>query len=595
MVENRQIVLLGQGAGETTVHLWMKDGSETSFRVNIHSEDIERIRKEVQTLMQDHPEIQVRALGNKVLLEGVYRVAGVAARVRSVLTKYPDVLNLVQDDLPAVKPIRMDPMIHLDLRVVEVRKRALDQLGIKWANSAEGPMFATSVLGYSNAPWAAQSKPGYPAVNTNRPAVGYLGLASQITSALQFLEQSGDSWTLAEPRLSCKSGGKSKFVAGGEIPIPVSMGLGQTSVVYKQYGVVIEFNPVSDAEGNIESSIEVEVSEPDPRNSNQGFVAFTSDQTVLGIIERIVAPVGRRIDESSPMVDARLKDGSRVNAVIPPLALKGPSLTIRKFSKRKLGAEDLLKFASASPEMIDFLRVCVKHNKNIIISGGTGSGKTTLLNILSNFIPEGDRIVSIEDAAELQLHHPNLVSMESRPANLEGKGQITIRELVKNALRMRPDRIVVGECRGGEALDMLQAMNTGHDGSLTTAHANTPRDMLSRLEVMVLMAGMDLPVAAIREQVSSAVDVIVQQSRLTCGARKITSIVEVTGIESGKIQLQEIFAYVQEGFDEHGKTLGHFTGRGCVPEFYETLAARGVALDMGIFSPGSRSPLKRAA
>ena len=316
-------------------------------------------------------------------------------------------------------------------------------------------------------------------------------------------------------------------------------------------------------------------------------MAFTSDQTVLGIIERIVAPIGRRIDESSPMVDARLKDGSRVNAVIPPLALKGPSLTIRKFSKRKLGADDLLKFGSASPRMIEFLRVCVEQHKNIIISGGTGSGKTTLLNILSNFIPEHDRIVTIEDAAELQLHHSNLVSMESRPANLEGKGQITIRELVKNALRMRPDRIVVGECRGGEALDMLQAMNTGHDGSLTTAHANTPRDMLSRLEVMVLMAGMDLPIQAIREQVSSAVNVIVQQSRLSCGSRKITSIVEVTGIESGRIQLQEIFAYVQEGFDAQGKTIGHFTGRGCVPEFYEKLAARGVPLNMGIFQPAS--------
>lgn len=283
VVENRQIVLLGLGAGDTTVHLWMKDGSETSFKVVIHSEDIERIRKEVQTLMQDHPEIQVRALGNKVLLEGAYRDVGVAARVRSVLTRYPDVLNLVQDDLPAVKPIRLDAMIHLDLRVVEVRKRALDQLGIKWANSADGPMFATSVLGYSNATWAAQGKPGYPAVNTTRPAVGYLGWASQITSALQFLEQSGDSWTLAEPRLSCKSGGKSKFVAGGEIPIPVSMGLGQTSVVYKQYGVVIEFNPVADAEGNIESGIEVEVSEPDPRNSNQGFVAFTTNRTTTQV------------------------------------------------------------------------------------------------------------------------------------------------------------------------------------------------------------------------------------------------------------------------------------------------------------------------
>ncbi len=328
-------------------------------------------------------------------------------------------------------------------------------------------------------------------------------------------------------------------------------------------------------------------------------LAFTSDQTVLGIIERIVAPIGRRIDESSPMVDARLKDGSRVNAIIPPLALKGPSLTIRKFSKRKLGAIDLLKFGSASLEMIDFLRVCVEQRKNIIISGGTGSGKTTLLNILSNFIPRGDRIVTIEDAAELQLHHPNLVAMESRPPNIEGKGQIAIRDLVKNALRMRPDRIVVGECRGGEALDMLQAMNTGHDGSLTTAHANTPRDMLSRLEVMVLMAGMDLPVAAIREQVASAVHVIVQQSRLLCGARKITSIVEVTGMETGKIQLQEIFAYVQEGFTAEGNTLGHYTGRGFVPTFYDKVAARGVPLDMSIFGPpgldGEELPTRRVA
>ncbi len=312
-------------------------------------------------------------------------------------------------------------------------------------------------------------------------------------------------------------------------------------------------------------------------------VAFTSNQAVLGIIERIVAPIGRRIDESSPMVDARLKDGSRVNAIISPLTLKGPALTIRKFSKHKLGPKDLLQFGSVSAEMIDFLRVCVVHKKNIIISGGTGSGKTTLLNMLTNFISPNERIVTIEDAAELQLHHPNLVSLEARPANIEGKGQVAIRDLLKNALRMRPDRIVVGECRGGEALDMLQAMNTGHDGSLTTAHANTPRDMLSRLEVMVLMAGIDLPITAIREQVASAVQVIVQQSRLPCGARKVTSIVEVTGIEAGTIQLQEIFAYVQAGLTENGQTRGHFCGRGCVPEFYERLVSRGLPLDMRIF------------
>ncbi|MFZ2990692.1 CpaF family protein, partial [Ideonella sp.] len=319
-------------------------------------------------------------------------------------------------------------------------------------------------------------------------------------------------------------------------------------------------------------------------------VAFTSDRAVQGIIERIVAPIGRRIDESSPMVDARLKDGSRVNAVIPPLALKGPSITIRKFSKRKLGAEDLLRFNSASPAMIEFLQVCVEQRKNMLISGGTGSGKTTLLNILSNFIPDTERIVTIEDAAELQLHHSNIVSLEARPANIEGKGQISIRELVKNSLRMRPDRVVVGECRGGEALDMLQAMNTGHDGSLTTAHANSPRDMLARLEVMVLMAGMDLPVTAIREQVASAVDIIVQQTRFACGTRKVTNIVEVTGVESGKIQLQEVFAFVQTGLNSAGKTQGHFTGRGVVPEFYEELARIGIPLDLDIFHDGMAAP-----
>ena len=315
-------------------------------------------------------------------------------------------------------------------------------------------------------------------------------------------------------------------------------------------------------------------------------IAFSSDRVVQGIIERIVAPIGRRIDESSPMVDARLKDGSRVNAVIPPLALKGPSLTIRKFSKRKLGAEDLLKFDSASPAMIEFLQVCVEQRKNMLISGGTGSGKTTLLNIMSNFIPDAERIVTIEDAAELQLHHSNVVTMEARPANIEGKGQISIRELVKNSLRMRPDRVVVGECRGGEALDMLQAMNTGHDGSLTTAHANSPRDMLARLEVMVLMAGMDLPVSAIREQIASALDIIVQQTRFACGTRKVTSIVEVTGVESGKIQLQEIFAFVQTGLNANGKTKGYFAGRGFIPEFYEELVGIGLSLNTDIFNDG---------
>ena len=312
-------------------------------------------------------------------------------------------------------------------------------------------------------------------------------------------------------------------------------------------------------------------------------LAFSSEKAVMGIIERIVAPVGRRIDESSPLVDARLKDGSRFNAIIPPLALKGPSMTIRKFSKKKLDGTDLIKFNSASVNMVNFLQLAVKQKKNIIVSGGTGSGKTTLLNILSNFIPKYERIVTIEDAAELQLDHEHLVSLEARPGNAEGKGGVSIRDLVKNSLRMRPDRIVVGECRGGEALDMLQAMNTGHDGSLTTAHANTPRDMLARVEVMVLMSGMDLPITAIREQVASAVDIIVQQTRFACGSRKITKITELTGVESGKIQLQDIFEYIEIGLTENNKTDGYYTACDAIPEFYEKLRSIGLEVDMSIF------------
>jgi pilus assembly protein CpaF len=315
-------------------------------------------------------------------------------------------------------------------------------------------------------------------------------------------------------------------------------------------------------------------------------LSFTGDRAVLGVIERIVAPLGRRIDESSPMVDARLKDGSRVNAIIPPLALKGPCLTIRKFAKRKLDATDLVRFGSISPQMAQFLEVCVVARKNIIVSGGTGSGKTTLLNILSNFIPAHERIITVEDAAELKLHHDHLISLESRPSNVEGKGAVPIRDLVRNTLRMRPDRIVVGECRGAEALDMLQAMNTGHEGSLTTLHANTPRDALARLETMVLMAGMDLPLQAIREQICSAVDIIVQQTRFGCGSRLVTSITEITGMESGKIQLQEIFRFHTQGYTgEHGKVRGTFTGCDMVPTFYEELRATGHGLDMAIFKP----------
>ena len=312
--------------------------------------------------------------------------------------------------------------------------------------------------------------------------------------------------------------------------------------------------------------------------------SFTSDRAVLGVIERIVTPIGRRIDESSPMVDARLKDGSRVNAIIPPLAIKGPALSIRKFGRKVLTDADLLAFGAMSPQMAAFMRICVEQRKNILISGGTGSGKTTLLNVLSNFIPDGERIITIEDAAELRLAHSHLINLEARPANAEGRGQIAIRDLVRNALRMRPDRIVVGECRGGEALDMLQAMNTGHDGSLTTLHANSPRDALARLETLVLMAGMDLPLTAIREQIASAIDLVIQQARLPDGRRVITAIVEVAGTESGRIQIQELFRHEQRGRDADGRVLSRFTGCNAVPMFYETLTESGVQVDLSLFS-----------
>jgi pilus assembly protein CpaF len=318
-------------------------------------------------------------------------------------------------------------------------------------------------------------------------------------------------------------------------------------------------------------------------------LTFTGERAVLSVIERIVAPLGRRIDESSPMVDARLPDGSRVNAIIAPLALKGACVTIRKFASRKLGADDLVRFGSISCEMAQFLEICVRARKNVIVSGGTGSGKTTLLNILSNFIPDAERIITVEDAAELRLHHAHLISLEARPANVEGKGRVSIRDLVRNTLRMRPDRIVVGECRGAEALDMLQAMNTGHEGSLTTLHSNAPRDTLARLETMVLMAEMNLPLAAIREQIASAVDIIVHQTRFACGTRVVTSITELTGMESGTIQLQELFRFHNQGYlGPGGRIAGVFTGCDIVPSFYEDLRATGHDLDMAIFrrAPG---------
>lgn len=306
---------------------------------------------------------------------------------------------------------------------------------------------------------------------------------------------------------------------------------------------------------------------------------FTSEQALRAVIDRVVSRVGRRVDESSPLVDARLADGSRINVVLAPLSLCGAALTIRKFSRRRLAVDDLVALGAISQPMVHFLAECVRHRRNIIVSGGTGSGKTTLLNVLSALIPEEERIVTIEDAAELQLAHGNLVPLEARTANLEGRGEITIRDLVRNALRMRPDRIVVGECRGGEALDMLQAMNTGHDGSLTTAHANGPRDLLSRLEVMVLMSGVDLPLQAVREQIAAAVDLIVHVVRFPSGARRVTHIVEVTGIDAGIIATQDLFHHVRS----RAGGAGHFEAAGQVPAFYEALRESGAVLDYSIF------------
>ena len=310
---------------------------------------------------------------------------------------------------------------------------------------------------------------------------------------------------------------------------------------------------------------------------------FTNDDAVIRVIKRIVKASGRRIDERAPMVDARMKGGSRINAVIPPLAIKGPSLTIRRYKNEKLTASHLINYQSLSPNMVKFLELAVKNKRNIVISGGTGSGKSTLLNILSNFIPEQERMVTIEDAAELELSQPNLVALETRPADPDGHGSISIRDLVKNSLRMSPDRIVVGECRGGEALDMLQAMNTGHDGSLTTVHANSPRDCLNRLEVLVLMSGMELPVTAIRGQIQSGVHLIIQQSRFPCGSRRITSISEVNGLEGNTIQLGEIFRFQQDGFDADGKVKGRFLATGFIPDFLEKLRERGTKIDFSIF------------
>jgi pilus assembly protein CpaF len=316
---------------------------------------------------------------------------------------------------------------------------------------------------------------------------------------------------------------------------------------------------------------------------------FTDNRQLVSIIRRILAPISRRIDESSPMVDARLPNGSRVNAIIPPLAVSGPTLTIRKFSSDPFTVKDLIGFGSLTQKMADFLALCVEHRKNVVVSGGTGSGKTTLLNVLSNFIPDRERIVTIEDAIELKLLKSHVVSLEAKPPNIEGKGAIPIRDLVKNSLRMRPDRIVVGECRGGEALDMLQAMNTGHDGSLTTLHANSCKDAINRLETLVMMSGMDLPSRAIREQIASAVNVIVQQSRLSDGSRKVVSASEVLGIQGDHVEMREIFTFVQTGYDSIGKVLGYFKATGTIPVFVEDMLARGIKIDMTMFREGTET------
>jgi pilus assembly protein CpaF len=316
-------------------------------------------------------------------------------------------------------------------------------------------------------------------------------------------------------------------------------------------------------------------------------VSFESDEHVMRIIDRIVAPMGRRIDESSPYVDARLPDGSRVNAVIPPISLVGPVITIRKFFRNPITIEQLVEFGTITPEGLQFLKACVESRLNIIVSGGTGSGKTTLLNILSQFIPGDERIVTIENAAELQLRQEHVVTLESRPANIEGRGEVTIRNLVINALRMRPDRIIVGEIRGEEALDMLQAMNTGHDGSMTTAHSNSPRDTLSRVETMTMMAGMELPVRAIREQVASAIDLVIHQERMRDGSRKVVSITEVSGMEGDVITMTDIFIFEHSGYED-GKVIGRLRPTGLRPKFMDKIDASGIHLPASIFGIGDR-------
>jgi pilus assembly protein CpaF len=384
-----------------------------------------------------------------------------------------------------------------------------------------------------------------------------------------------------EARLAIES-----IIGSGAIQLPTSVDRAQ--FIQEMTAEIMGYGPIEPYLAD-ESVSEVMVNGPNQiyveRRGRLTRVAarFINAESLMRVIERIVSPLGRRIDEGVPMVDARLPDGSRVNAIIPPLSLIGPILTIRKFAKQRYSMDRLVEIGSLTPQMATFLNICVQYRKNIIVSGGTGSGKTTFLNALSESIPASDRICTIEDAAELKLVQPHVLSLEARPPNVEGRGEVMIRDLVRNSLRMRPDRIIVGECRGGEALDMLQAMNTGHDGSLTTGHANSPRDLLSRLEVMVLMAGMDLPVRAIREQIASAVDIIVQQTRFSDGRRRVTSIIEVDGMEGDVILTQPLFAFKQRGVGPNGEIIGDYVGFGQAPRFYEDLNEAGIVLDRSIF------------
>ena len=382
-----------------------------------------------------------------------------------------------------------------------------------------------------------------------------------------------------------------------ELSIPLPEGVTQEKIENELYHEAIGLGPLEDLIAR-DDITEIMVNGPDNVYvEHKGVLyktdtAFADDHQVLAAIDRIVSPLGRRIDESSPMVDARLKDGSRVNAIIPPLSLVGPSITIRKFAKTPLTVENLISYGSITAEIAHFLDVCVKIRKNILISGGTGSGKTTLLNIMSGYLPAKERIITIEDAAELQLRQEHLVRLESRPANIEGKGEVTIRDLVRNSLRMRPDRIVIGECRGGEALDMLQAMNTGHDGSLTTIHANSPRDALARLETLVLMAGFDLPLRAIREQIASAISIIVQINREKDGSRKVVCVSEITKMEGDIITMQDLFTYKQDGWSEDGRLLGHFEPTGAIPTFIEDIRRANLDLDISIFTPPKKPGMR---